>query len=165
MRRYVLPEAALRQQAMRDGITHLSTGLAVVRGKNVLVVRRAADDFLGGNYELPGGGIEAGETFAAAITREIMEETGLRVLAIFGMFPGFDYSTPKKPRVRQYNFLVTVADGPVRLSEEHDDFRWIGSDEDVQDLAVSGPMGACMKDALNKAADAPKHAGTIHESD
>lgn len=39
------PEASIRKKAAEDGITHLSTGIAVLRDKKILMVRRAKDDF------------------------------------------------------------------------------------------------------------------------
>ena len=48
-------ENAVRLQAKNDGITHLSTGVAVWKGDKILIVRRSAADYLGGQYELPAG--------------------------------------------------------------------------------------------------------------
>lgn len=150
---FAIPEDELREQARADGITHLSTGVAIVRDGKVLVVRRAADDYLGGSYELPGGGIEEGESLYDAVVREVREETGLEIAEILGMFPGFEYSTPKKPRVRQMNFIVSVAGGEVRLSDEHDDYMWIGDEEEVDTLPVTESMKTCLKDALEVTCD------------
>jgi len=112
---FIVPEDILRERASLDGITDLSTGIAIIRDGSILVVRREPADFLGGNFELPGGGVDAGETLAGALKREAFEETGLTVVRILGMFPGFDYSTPKKPKVRQFNFLVEAKDDAIVL--------------------------------------------------
>lgn len=150
---FVIPEGALREQAKADGITHLSTGVAVVQGGRILVVRRAADDFLGGSCELPGGGVDEGESLHEAVTREVREETGLQVTEVLGMFPGFEYSTPKKPHVRQMNFLVRTATDDVHLSDEHDQYKWIESEEEVDALQATDAMKVCLKDALEVASD------------
>jgi 8-oxo-dGTP diphosphatase len=88
-------------------------------------VRRIAhDDFLGGEWELPGG-VDDGETFEQGAIRELFEETGLKVDQILGTFEGFDYKTPKKPKVRQLNFRVTVGPGSITLEpNEHDGYRF-----------------------------------------
>ncbi|HEV2402869.1 MAG TPA: NUDIX hydrolase [Candidatus Saccharimonadales bacterium] len=139
---YVIPEKSLRQQATRDRITHLSTGIAIRRNGTLLLVRREPGDFLGGSWELPGGGIDEGETFEQAIRRELLEETGLTVTKIVGMFAGFDYSTDVKPKVRQFNFIVTVAPSKVTLSEEHDTYIWVTL-EDLPKLKLNSAMNRC----------------------
>jgi len=62
------------------------------------------------------------------------------------MFPGFDYTTPKKPKVRQLNFLVE-ADGEVVLSPEHDQFQW-ADEPSLADLKMSAEMRQCFKQAF-----------------
>jgi len=144
---YLIPEKEIRRQADADGITHLTTGIAVVYKGKILAVRRAKNDYLGGSYELPGGGVDDGETLADSIARELFEETGLRLSRILGMFPGFEYSTPVKPRVRQFNFLVETSNHKIRLSAEHDDFALFNS-ATADSLNTTGPMKQCFKQAL-----------------
>lgn len=47
--------------------------------KRILLVRRANPPMVG-RWSLPGGKLEFGETIESAVQREILEETGLRVL-------------------------------------------------------------------------------------
>jgi ADP-ribose pyrophosphatase YjhB (NUDIX family) len=56
----------------------VGVGAVVVDGERVLLVRRANEP-LKGEWSLPGGAVECGETLAAAIGREVLEETGLQV--------------------------------------------------------------------------------------
>jgi 8-oxo-dGTP diphosphatase len=56
----------------------VGVGAVVVAGNSVLLVRRAHEP-LKGEWSLPGGGVELGETLEAAIMREVREETGLDI--------------------------------------------------------------------------------------
>ena len=149
---FTVPEDQLRKQATADGVTHLVTGAAIVKDGKVLGLRREPNDYPGGMFELPGGGVDGGEALATAVTREVLEEAGLTVENIVGMFPGFDYATPKKPKARQFNFLVVVADGAVQLSPEHDAWEWI-DETNVDTLPITDPMRQCFRDALAVAED------------
>ncbi|MDX8481815.1 NUDIX hydrolase [Mesorhizobium sp. VK24D] len=54
-----------------------AVSVAVVRGRTVLLVKRARPPSQG-LYAYPGGKVEPGETLAQAAARELEEETGLR---------------------------------------------------------------------------------------
>jgi 8-oxo-dGTP diphosphatase len=143
-----LTEEEFRRQAHADGVTHFATGLAVVRDEKILVARRVAHDYLGGVYELPGGGVDEGETLIEGATREAKEETGLTVSSIVCTFPGFDYGTGSKQKVRQINFLVEVEPGEVVLEpNEHDEYQWI-TEDDIDTLGTTDEMKLCLHNAF-----------------
>src|SRR5574340_196679 len=55
----------------------------IPRGRTVPVLRRAhTDGFLPGAYDLPGGGLEPGESPEDGISREVLEGTGLRTSVV-----------------------------------------------------------------------------------
>lgn len=137
-------ERELRQQAQNEGITHFVVGVAVFRAGKLLVVRRVADDWHGGMYELPGGGVEAGESFADCVARELFEETGLRLLRITDVLGGFDYATRTKSRVRKYSFVVEAEAGDIVLDpREHDRFQWVDADG-IDNLPMADDMRAAV---------------------
>lgn len=52
-------------------------GVVCVRGREVLLIKRAKEPLLG-QWSIPGGAVEPGETTWAAALRELQEETGVR---------------------------------------------------------------------------------------
>jgi 8-oxo-dGTP diphosphatase len=121
----------LTSEAETDGVQQLVVGGIVADGNNVLLLKRPADDFMGGIYELPSGKVDPGEALDAALLREIKEETGLDVSEIGGYLGSFDYLSGSGKKSRQFNFVVSVATTePVTLTE-HDEHAWAPVDSDL----------------------------------
>jgi ADP-ribose pyrophosphatase YjhB (NUDIX family) len=57
---------------------HVGVGGVVVDAGTVLIVKRKYEP-LAGQWSIPGGGVELGETLDACVAREILEETGLEI--------------------------------------------------------------------------------------
>lgn len=143
-------EQQLRSEARRDGIAHFVIGVAVFREGRLLVVRRVADDYHGGMYELPGGGVESGETFAECVERELLEETGLRLRAVVDFLGGFDYATRTKAKVRKYTFVAEAESGDVTLAPgEHDAFAWIDAGA-LDELPMAPDMRATVSALVDR---------------
>lgn len=58
----------------------VGVGAVIINNGRVLLVKRARPPLLG-EWSLPGGAVELGETLRAAVEREALEETGLIVKA------------------------------------------------------------------------------------
>lgn len=70
----------------------IGVGAVVFRGREVLVIRRGKEPFLG-EWSIPGGGLHHGERLEDAVRREVMEETGISIrigglLGVFEALPG-----------------------------------------------------------------------------
>lgn len=90
----------------------------------ILAIRRSAESkFFKGVWDLPGGKADPGETFDAALTREVAEETGLTI-RLTGVAGAVEYDCPT---VRLAVLVLEAAweSGQVRLSSEHDDHAWV----------------------------------------
>jgi len=59
---------------------HVAVGV-VVSGQQVFLTKRAENVHQGGKWEFPGGKVEAGESVAHALHRELQEEIGIDTLS------------------------------------------------------------------------------------
>ncbi len=147
-----LSEEGIRAQARKVGVTHFSTGVVVVKDKKILMVRRTEGDSLAGNFELPGGGVDEGESITEGAIRELKEETGLKATKVIATFNGFDYTTDRKPLARQINYIVEVEPGEVKLGpQEHDAFIWVDP-SNLNNIKMTENMRICVQDALRSIA-------------
>ncbi len=91
---------------------------------NILLVRRSAQSkHFGRQWDLPGGKVDPGETFDAALCREVFEETGFEI-EITGFAGAIEYPMPAI-RVVMLFFETRPTAGELRLSCEHDDYAWV----------------------------------------
>jgi 8-oxo-dGTP diphosphatase len=60
---------------------HVAVGVVFDEHERILISRRADDMHQGGKWEFPGGKIEAEESVETALSRELEEELGIRVLS------------------------------------------------------------------------------------
>ncbi len=89
----------------------VGVGGVVIRDQRALLIRRGGEP-LKGQWSIPGGTLELGETLAAGVERELLEETGLRVrvlglIEVFErIFPG-DGGASRTPKTApQYHFVI-----------------------------------------------------------
>ena len=93
------------------------------QGRFLLVKRAAASKHWAGDWELPGGKVEPGEQIDVAVQREVEEETGL-VIILDGVVGATSFELPALG-VAMLCFHARVRAGDVRISSEHEEFRWI----------------------------------------
>jgi 8-oxo-dGTP diphosphatase len=90
----------------------------------LLFLKRPDDcDWNPGRWDLPGGKIEALESFDDALRREVREETGLDVTVQTLLAAVEDEAD--RFRLVHLIFLGGKAEGEVRLSDEHSFFSWM----------------------------------------
>jgi ADP-ribose pyrophosphatase YjhB (NUDIX family) len=110
----------------------VGVGAVIVNQGRVLLVKRGSPPLLG-EWSLPGGVVELGETLRAAAEREALEETGLIVKA-GEVLEVLDRIIPGKDGVPQYHyvlidFLCTVLGGELRTGGDAADARWADESE------------------------------------
>ena len=105
----------------------LAVSAVVFREGRVLIVRRARAPLIG-HFSLPGGVVEVGETLAAALARELMEEVGIEA-EITAFNRHVEAIAHEGNRVRTHfviaSFVARWTSGEPRLSDEVDAVDWI----------------------------------------
>ena len=106
----------------------VGVGAVVLDGDRVLLVKRGHPP-LKGEWSLPGGTVELGETLEAAVAREVLEETGLEVSV--GQVVEVLDRVDRAPDGRiEYHFVIvdyacTVRGGSIASGSDAEDARWV----------------------------------------
>jgi mutator protein MutT len=106
----------------------VGVGAVVLDGDSVLLVKRGHAP-LKGEWSLPGGMVELGETLEAALKREVLEETGIEI-AVGPLVEVFDRIERAEDGRIAYHFVVVdfacaVERGTLLCGSDADDARWV----------------------------------------
>ena len=113
------------ERIARQGKIRLGCTASIFDEHGRIFLTRRTDN---GQWCLPGGGMEAGESAAEACEREVWEETGLRVhlKRLVGVYSHPDqltiYPDGNKAHIVALHFEAEVIDGEPSLSDETTDF-------------------------------------------
>jgi nucleoside triphosphatase len=91
-----------------------------------------------GNYTIPGGHVELGESLKEALKREIQEETGLMLeKADFLCYQEFIYDESywEKRHFIFFDFICRVKAGTVQLNDEAEEYAWVNL-QDISDYPI-----------------------------
>lgn len=89
----------------------VGVGGVVIENGRVLLIRRGSEP-LKGQWSIPGGTLELGESLYEGVVRELREETGLdvRVLELIEVFdrifPNNDAPSTERPLKPRYHFVI-----------------------------------------------------------
>ena len=114
----------------------VGVGVVVWRGDQVLLVKRGKAPRKG-EWGLPGGGQELGETIRETAAREVLEETGIAIRADQVVTVVDSVSRDAEGRVEFHYTLVEIAaeyvEGEARAADDVAAVRWVGL-EDINHL-------------------------------
>ena len=145
MRRREYPETPL-----------VGVGAVIVDAGRVALVKRGRPP-LAGNWSIPGGLLEVGETLRACAEREVREETGLAV-EIGELLGVFDRVVPDADGYIHYHyvlidFLCRRISGELCAGDDADEARWFAL-ADLSTLGLAAETEKVIRLAFDKAAAA-----------
>jgi len=129
----------------------VGVGALIRQNGRVVLIKRGKAPLLG-EWSIPGGLLELGETTRQGAEREALEETGLVVRAteLLGVF---DRIVPDADRVLYHyvliDFLCEVVSGDLRASGDAADARWF-TREEIAGLALPEDTRAVIHLALGE---------------
>ena len=127
----------------------MGVGAVIVQNHRVLLIRRGQPPLLG-EWSLPGGVLECGETLREAVVREAREETGLVVETdeMLGVYERLIRGDEARVRYHYVliDFLCHPTGGDLKAGSDAADVRWFTRDElpalnlayDANDVVLKG---------------------------
>jgi 8-oxo-dGTP diphosphatase len=135
----------------------IGVGAVIVQDNRVLVIRRGQAPLLG-EWSLPGGVLECGETLREATIREAREETGLAVEVgeMLGVYERVIRSEDGRVRYHYVliDFLCRPVAGELKAASDAADAGWFTREElpalklayDANDVALKGLARSTARD-------------------
>ncbi len=133
----------------------IGVGAVIVSGGRVLLVRRATEPLMG-EWSVPGGMLELGETLREGVRREVLEETGLvvepgEVLDIFDSI-----FTDDQGRIQYHyvliDYLCRLISGEAKAGTDVSEVRWV-SESELAGLRLRGSIESSLRDSVTAILD------------
>jgi len=130
----------------------VGVGAVIIDDGRALVVRRATEP-LKGQWSIPGGVLELGETMRSGAAREALEETGLTVEA-GEVLDVFDRILPDAAGKTQYHyvlvdFLCRKISGKARAGSDVSEVRWI-SRRELESFEIADSAAAVLRKGFER---------------
>ena len=136
----------------------VGVGAVIVDAGKVVLIRRKYEP-LKGHWSLPGGMVEVGETLEAALTRELLEETGLSV-DVGPVIEVFDRITRDEERRVRYHYVLVdylcwLSGGALRAGSDVDAAIWVDPAA-VAEYSLTEKATSIIQRALTLSREAPR---------
>jgi 8-oxo-dGTP pyrophosphatase MutT (NUDIX family) len=134
----------------RQGKIRLGCSAVIFDSQGRVLLTKRRDN---GEWCLPSGGVEPGESVAEACEREVLEETGLgvRVKRLVGVYSHPDqltvYSETDKFQIVAIHFVAEIISGELGLSDETSDYGYFTMGE-IEGLEMLGRHKERILDSL-----------------
>lgn len=121
---------------MSEGRFQVAVG-AIIRHRQtgkVLLIHRTSQQISGDIWEYPIGRTKQFESLADGLKREVAEETGITSIEVERPFSTFEFMRGEHAadnEVRAIVFAATTDQEDVKLSDEHDAYKWVTADEAI----------------------------------
>ena len=127
----------------------VGVGGVVILGSRVLLIRRGREP-LKGEWSIPGGMLELGESLKDGVRREVLEETGLKVRPL-EVLTVFDRIQQNGERV-QYHYVIIDyvcrrTGGRLKAGSDVLDARWVDREE-LPGYGITPKAAAVIADAF-----------------
>jgi 8-oxo-dGTP diphosphatase len=151
-------EPAMRRSREYPERPIVGVGAVIVQDGQVVLIRRRYEP-LAGQWSLPGGTLELGETLEAGTAREMLEETGL-VVDVGPVIEVFDRIMFDDTRRVRYHFVLVdylcwPVSGELRAGSDVDDAAFVAPD-DLPRYAITKKATAVIERGLELARKAPR---------
>ncbi|MFA6097807.1 MAG: NUDIX domain-containing protein [Candidatus Paceibacterota bacterium] len=102
------------------------------RDNKVLLLKTPKSDKNDGTWELPGGRMDFGESVEEAFSREMKEELGFEKAVMGKLLNSWSFMSVREGIDHHFiifDFEIYSDESKIKLSDEHDEYRWIGEGE------------------------------------
>jgi 8-oxo-dGTP diphosphatase len=110
----------------------VGVGAVILDGDRVLLIRRGHEPMLG-QWSIPGGALETGETLLEGVRREVLEETGLTVEPVAMIEVVDRISRDAEDRVQFHyvlaDYLCRLIGGELCCATDAVEAKWARADE------------------------------------
>src|SRR3989344_5292292 len=118
---------------MENNFANAAKAFIVKDRKLLFLKRRANDVHRPGEWDIPGGRLNPGESPFLGLQRETREETGLEI-EIQAPLDVHYFTRDDGQKITLIIFLCKLSGGEIKLSEEHTEYKWVDLENPKDDF-------------------------------